>query len=109
MNALVSFVWPAARTPTALIEGQFVCVGCGSDVISCERESLLMNVTLCPVETDTWVGPTTPFEPMVIVAPLGPGLPPDGAVGDPPPASPLSDRTGRSIHPVRDLGSSRRR
>jgi hypothetical protein len=52
--------------------------------MSCTRESLLMNVTLCPTLMVTWEGLTAPLVPIVIVAPLGPGAPllPEGAVGE---------------------------
>jgi hypothetical protein len=50
--------------------------------MSCTRESLLTNVTLCPAVIVTDDGVAAPFEPMVMVAPTGPGLPVTGAVGD---------------------------
>jgi hypothetical protein len=50
---------------------------------------LFTKVTLCPIEIVTVLG-LTPLAPMVIVAPLGPGPPPDGPVGGVPPPPPLS-------------------
>jgi hypothetical protein len=80
-NALVSFVWPGWMRPTALIGGQLVCSGCGSESISCDRVSALMNVTLCPTAIVTVFGSTVPPARMVIVAPLGPGAPVSGVSG----------------------------
>src|SRR5215207_756662 len=67
-------------TPSTLIAGQSECAGCGSDAMSCGVPPvwLLTNVTLSPGLIVTCVGETAPLAPMVIVAPLGPGLPPPG-------------------------------
>src|SRR5688500_5274845 len=93
--------------PTALIGGQSVWVGCGSEVTLWPRPLLLTNVTLCPTLMVTEAGVTRPSA-MVIVAPLGPGPLLPGAVGvpSPPPphaASPTSNpaaTTGPVIHPA---------
>jgi hypothetical protein len=53
------------------MDGHEPCCGCGSDAISCERLSLLTNVTAWPTATVTVDG-LTPADVMVIVAPLGP-------------------------------------
>ena len=46
---------------------------------------MFTTVTLWPTLSVTLVGFALPFAPIVIVAPLGPGLPPpDGPDGDPP-------------------------
>src|SRR5687768_16912165 len=42
---------PGSSRPTWLSSMQSVCSGCGSDVISCGRESLLMKVTRVPRAT----------------------------------------------------------
>jgi hypothetical protein len=60
--------------------------------MSCDRESLFTNRTLCPTETVTCGGLTLPFE-IVIVAPIAPTDPvelttgPDGEFGEPEPPS----------------------
>ena len=89
-NEFVSLVWPVPSTPSALIDGQLVWAGCGSDASSCERLLLFTNVTLCPTVIETELGLTVPLLPTVMVAPLGPGPLPDGVVGPPlpPPSSP---------------------
>src|SRR5438067_1536113 len=63
--------------------GQSVCAGCGSELILCERESLLTKVTTSPTLMVTLFG-FTPAEVIVIVAPTGP-VPDEGDVGELPP------------------------
>jgi hypothetical protein len=84
LNALVSFVWPFPMVPTALISGQSVCWGCGSESISCVLPLLFTKLTLWPTDIVTVFG-LTPLGPIVIVAPLGPGPPPGPVGGVPPP------------------------
>jgi hypothetical protein len=100
---------PAAIVPRpASMDGQEPYWGCGSDAISCARESLLTNVTVCPTGTVTLLA-LTPAAVMVIVAPLAPPVPPSrttivtelGALGEPPPheasrPSAASDPTKRA-------------
>src|SRR5688500_7027247 len=74
--------------PSALIDGQLVCAGCGSDVISCDRVSLFTNVTLCPTVIEPHDGLIAPLFLMVMVAPLAAGPAPEGVVGVLPPPSP---------------------
>jgi hypothetical protein len=59
---------------------------------------LFTNVTLWPTVIDTVLG-LTPLGPIVIVAPLGPGLPPpDGPVGGvPPPPLSLSPHASTNV------------
>src|SRR5438445_10050559 len=94
-KAWVTFVCPAPIVPRpASIDGQLPCSGCGSDAISCERLSLLMNVTVWPTATTTALG-LTPAPVMVTVAPLTPVTPPSrtmtatelGDVDEPPQAA----------------------
>src|SRR6185295_1521920 len=78
--------------PTAFNSGQSVCSGCGSEVISCARESLLMNVTRVPRGTVRLAGQTALFRIRNVVAGFGmveqvmfadgaePELPPQAAV-----------------------------
>src|SRR5688572_16264681 len=70
--------------PTAAIDGQFVCAGCGSEAISCDDELLLTKVTLWPVVIVTCAGFTAPSAPIVIAAPLGPGPEPELTTGPEP-------------------------
>src|SRR4051812_26876951 len=91
-KACVTFVWPAAIVPSpASIDGQLPCCGCGSDAISCARESLFTNVTAWPTGTVTDFG-FAPADVMVMVAALAPVPPsrttivtPLGELGEPPP------------------------
>src|SRR5215213_9717838 len=77
----------------------------------CTRPSLLTKVTLCPTAMVTVDGVTRPLA-MVIVAPLGPGLPvptpappPEGPVGDPPPphAANMTSDVAATAVPARSL------
>src|SRR5579862_3067990 len=69
----VSFVWPGTMKPTWLMSGQSVCSGCGSDSMSCESLSLLMNVTRLPWTMVTIFG-DTPLDVIVNVALVGAGV-----------------------------------
>ena len=64
---LVWRLWPGTRFPTALISVQSLCSGWGSDVISCVRESLFMNVTCVPRGTVMFWGQTALFEIVMVV------------------------------------------
>src|SRR5215471_9642537 len=64
--------------------GQLPCCGCGFDAISCDRVSLLMNVTVCPTATVTDAG-LTPLAVIVTVAPLAPPVPPSRTITAVPP------------------------
>jgi hypothetical protein len=72
---------------------------------------LLTKVTLSPELIVTLDGETTPLAPMVIVAPLGPGLPPPppglGPVG--PPLPPPQATAAASIVAVAHIVSMRAR
>src|SRR5438128_5792136 len=90
-------------SPASML-GQLPCCGWGFDAISCERESLLTNVTVWPTAMVTVTG-LTPFEVMVTVAPLGPPVPPSftttavpplpGDVEEPPPHAERTPRAAR--------------
>ena len=106
--------------PSAFVDGQSVCAGCGLDAISCERESLLTKVTLWPTLIVTCAGLTAPLLPMVMVAPLAPGLllppPPDGDVGEllPPHAAitiaaPAATMNAETVRVLTNTTSSRSR
>jgi hypothetical protein len=69
------------------MEGQLVCVGCGSDVMSRARVSLFRNTTLWPTPIRTSGGDTEPLA-IVMVAATAPGPPVDGEIGDAPPDEP---------------------
>ena len=77
-----------------LISGQSLCSGCGSDVMLCERRSMLTNVTRVPWAMASWVA-LTPADVMVIVL----GLPGDGDEGEPLPHESSGSRTrsGQSL------------
>ncbi len=78
-----------------LISGQSVCSGCGSDVMLCERVSLLTNVTRAPGVTLVCVA-LTPADVIVMVVVVVP--PPDGVDGAPPhAASAIRSGSGRSL------------
>src|ERR1700686_2410558 len=72
-------LWPGFKNPTSLISGQSVCSGCGSEYISCTRESLLTKVTWAPRATVMFLGLTALFA-IVIVG--GSAPPPGDGVGD---------------------------
>ena len=67
--------------------------------MSCARLSLFTNVTLCPAVIVTLDGDTAPLA-IVMVAPLGPGLPLGGVgdIGDPPSLPPQAIAT--AINPA---------
>src|SRR4051812_42263460 len=91
-NACVTRVCPGASMPSpASRDGQLPCCGCGSEAISCERESLLTTVMACPTASVTVLG-LIPADVIVMVAtlvPVPPSLtmtvtPPLGDVEEPP-------------------------
>src|SRR3954466_16042961 len=59
--------------------------------MSCDRESLLTNVTLWPTFMVTCDGLTVEFAPIVIVAPTAATDPVDPTTTDPPPPPPAGD------------------
>src|SRR4051812_27444193 len=56
-------LWPGTRNPAALIGGQSVCSGCGSEATLWLRVSLLTNCTWLPRGTVTLFGLT----PLVVI------------------------------------------
>src|SRR5690242_15463798 len=79
----VSRLWPTFSAPTALISGQSLCSGWGSDVMSRRRFPLLTKRTRVPGGTVNSFG-LTPFEVIVKVN----GLLGEGVVGVLPPPPP---------------------
>jgi hypothetical protein len=61
---------------------------------------LFVNVTRDPTGTVTSFGVTVPVASMVIVAAIGPSLPPPGDVGEPPPPHAAKARTRTVAIPV---------